>query len=292
TDEGLLLILPWHRLHSPGVGTHARDLAFRQPLCRRCTRTSVAFVEFDVVLLPQLHMPGTEQHDIALCRLLDVLFGERLFDVIDGDDIANGQPFPALEGQNVEQDAAREERFDVVHTELLETIGAAYLLLRQAIIVAYLVPNHDTDVAEPIKLRPYLADFTAKHLVVVHQLLVTKRTTRGTTRNSDREMALPEERNARLKIHAQAIDLVGLDQLCCLKHLGRSDALRGTNLIVGAPGRRPPVLAHRVHSLRFDLLYIPYSPARGHACRHPGDEPSLNKISARHPVLRGLRIGR
>src|SRR5215831_6854967 len=239
TDEWLLLILPWHRLHGPGVGTNTRDLAFRQPLCRRCTRASVAFVELNVVLLPQLHMPGMKQHDITLSRLLDVLFGERLFDVIDGDDIANGQPFPALEGQDVEQDAAREERFDVVYTELLEAVGAADLLLRQAIIVAYLVPNHDTDVAEPIKLRPDLADFTAKHLVVVHQLLVTKWTTRGTTRNRDREMALPEERNAGLKIHAQAIDLASLDQLCCLKHLGRCDAVRGTDLVVCAPWRWP-----------------------------------------------------
>src|SRR5712691_9347611 len=52
----------------------------------------------------------------------DVLFGERLFDVIDRDDMADGQSFPALERQNVEEDTAREERFDVVHTELLEAM--------------------------------------------------------------------------------------------------------------------------------------------------------------------------
>src|SRR6266545_790741 len=66
--------------------------------------------------------------------------------------------------------------------------------------------------------------------------------------DSDGEMALSEERNAGLKIHAQAIDLPGLDQLGCLKHLGRCDALRGPDLIVCSPGRWPPVFAHRVRS--------------------------------------------
>ena len=50
------------------------------------------------------------------------MFGERLFDVIDRDDMADGQSFPALERQNVEEDTAREEWFDVVHTELLEAM--------------------------------------------------------------------------------------------------------------------------------------------------------------------------
>src|SRR5262249_31511418 len=168
TDEWLLLTLTWHCLNRPRVRADTGNFAFSQPLCRGLTRASVAFVELDVVLLPQLHVPGMEQDHTALAGLFDVLFREGLFDVLDRDDIADGQPFPALQCQNIQQHAAREERFDVVDTELLEAIGATDLLLGQAVIVAYLVPDHDPDMAKPVKLRPYLADFTREHLIVVH----------------------------------------------------------------------------------------------------------------------------
>ena len=35
-----------------------------------------------------------EQHHITFARLLDILFGEGLFDVIDRDDVADREPFP------------------------------------------------------------------------------------------------------------------------------------------------------------------------------------------------------
>src|SRR5215831_8487125 len=150
-------------------------------------------------------MPSMEQHHITFARILDILFGEGLFDVIDRDDVADREPFPTFERQNVEQDATREERFNVVYAELLQTVCAADLLLCEAVVVPWLVPDYDSDVAEAVELRSHLADFTIKHLVVEHQLLVTKRATRRAARNRDREMALPKERNAGLKIHAQTV---------------------------------------------------------------------------------------
>jgi hypothetical protein len=141
----------------------------------------------------------------------------------------------SAERQNVEQDATREERFNVVYAELLQTVCAANLLLCEAVVVPWLVPDYDPDVAQAVELRSHLADFTIKHFVVEHELLVTKRTTRRATRNRDREMALPKERNAGLKIHAHTVDLSSLDQLRCLEHLGRSDALGCTDLILCSP---------------------------------------------------------
>src|SRR5262249_48501661 len=158
-----------------------------------------------------------EQHHIALPGLLNILFGESLFDVIYGDDVTNRQSFTALERQDIEQDAACEERFDVVHAELLEAVRPTDLILRQAVVVACLVANQNTNVAEAVELRSYLANFTTEHLIVIHELLVPKRTTRRATGNGNREMTLSEEWNAGFEVHTQAVDLAGLDQLCRLQ---------------------------------------------------------------------------
>jgi hypothetical protein len=235
TDERLLLILTWHCLHRPGIGAHAGDLPFRQPLRCGCTRASMAFVEFGVVLLPQLHMSGMEQHHIALPGLLDVLFGEGLFDVVHGDDVTDRQAFTALERQNIEQDAACEERFDVVDTELLEAVGPTDLVLRQTIVVACLVADQNTNVAETVELRSYLANFATEHLIVIHELLVPKRTTRRATGDGNGEMTLSEERNTGFEVHTQAVDLAGLDQLCRLQDFSRGDPLGRADLIICSP---------------------------------------------------------
>src|SRR5262249_57689520 len=107
--------------------------------------------------------------------------GEGLFDVIYGDNVTDGQSFTALERQNIEQDAACEERFDVVDTELLEAIRPTDLILCQAVVVACLVANQNTNVADTVELRSYLADFAADHLIVIHELLVPKWATRRAT---------------------------------------------------------------------------------------------------------------
>src|SRR4051812_43468519 len=108
----------------------------------------MAFVELGVVLLPQLHMPGMEQHHVALAGFFDILLGESLFDVIYGDDVTDRQSFTTLERQNIEQDAAGEERFDVVDAELLEAVRPTDLLLRQAVVVACLVAKQNANVTE------------------------------------------------------------------------------------------------------------------------------------------------
>ena len=103
--------------------------------------------------------------------------------------------------------------------ELLEAVPSTNLILRQAIVVACLVADQNTNVAETVELRSHLTDFTTEHLIVIHELWSLNGPPVGPP-GMLREMTLSEEWNAGFEVHAQAVDLAGLDQLCRLQDFG------------------------------------------------------------------------
>src|SRR2546425_959709 len=161
TGERQVGALARHRLHGPGVAADHADLALDQPAPHRRARPGAALVELRVVLLPELAVAGTEQHGVSLARLPDSLAPQRLLHVVHRDHVADGQALAALDGQDVEQDAAREERLQLLDADLFDSVRRADLFLRVAVVVTDLaVTRHHADVTEAVELRADLADLS------------------------------------------------------------------------------------------------------------------------------------
>ena len=158
------------------------DLLVDQPVRHRLAGTGAALVVLVVELLPELAVAGVEEDGIALPGLAQAGHAQGAHHVVQGDDVVDGQPIEALVAGDVEEDAAREEGPAVVDAELLESIGAAHLLLGEAVVVADLGADLVADVTEPVELRADLPDLAAEHLVVVVEDVGSERARRSAHR--------------------------------------------------------------------------------------------------------------
>jgi hypothetical protein len=66
---------------------------------------------------------GAEQHHVALLGVAEALSLQRLFVVVQRDGVADLQLVDALERGRIDQNAAREERADVLGAVFLEPPG-------------------------------------------------------------------------------------------------------------------------------------------------------------------------
>src|SRR5262249_30062101 len=130
-------------------------------------------------------------------------------------------------------------------------------------------------------------------LVVIHELLLTEWPARRPAGNGDREVALPEQRDAGLEVHPKAIDLAGFDQLGRLEHLGWRDPLGGSHLILRPPCGRPPLVPELVFGLvGLGWLVVAIAPAGPHPRGLSRADPRLDEVPPRHARLRRRGLGR
>jgi hypothetical protein len=76
--------------------------------------------------------------------------------------------------QHVEEDALGEEHAHIMDAKFLQTIGSTDVGLLQTTGIDHLIADRRADMPETIELRADLADFTAKHFIVVRQLRGTQ----------------------------------------------------------------------------------------------------------------------
>src|SRR5215813_14046327 len=114
--------------------------------------------------------------DVALG---DVLLLQRGLDIGCGDLLACVH-HPAFEPDHVDQMRAREDRLELLNSELLETIGVADLRSSEAIVESHLalvagIAHLDTNMTETVELRAGLADLGSEKLVVIDHPVVAER---------------------------------------------------------------------------------------------------------------------
>ena len=154
--EGEILVGIGHDLGSPGIGAGQRDALVDEPLGRFQADSGLPAVELVVVLHPELAPARVEEHRIALLDvgLLHVLLLQSRLQVGDGD-LLPGLHHRALQGLEIEQVAAREERLHVLDAELLHAVGAVHFLIGDAVVVAHLalvavLAHLDADMGVPV----------------------------------------------------------------------------------------------------------------------------------------------
>src|SRR5262249_55063942 len=216
TGERQIGALAGHCLYGPRVAADHADLAIDQPASDGRARPGTPLVELGVVLLPELAVPGPEQHGVALPGLANPLSPQRRLYIVHRDHVADGQTLATLDGQHVEEDAAREEGLQLLDADLLDPVRSADLLLREAVVVTDLaVARHHADVTEAVELRADLADLTDEQLVVVVELVIAEGAARGCARQHHvRAQPLAEQRDALLEHATELIDLARLDEVC------------------------------------------------------------------------------
>src|SRR4030095_15034294 len=284
TRERDVGVLAGHGLDGPRIAADDRDLPLGEPFAHRRSRSRTALVELGVVLLPQLRVAGAEEHRVALAGLADPLPRERRAHVVHRDHVADRQPLAALRRQDVQQDAAGEERLEVLDAELLQAVGAADLFLRQAVVIADLAVARDhSDVAQAVELRSDLPDLAKEQLIVIVEPVLAERPARRRAREHDvGAEALAEERDALFQHEAELVDLARLDELRRLERLRRRHPVVRAALVLRPPRRRPPLIAQRVRGLRFGAGHAAHDVSGRHARGAPRDESGLDEVAPGH----------
>src|SRR5262245_39883445 len=109
-------------LRRPRVGADASDLPIGEPSRDLEADPRLAAVESRVVLHPEAAPSRVEEHDVTGPDIGDALLGHRAPD-IDHRDLLSALQHPALVAGHVQEDAPREEWFDLLDAELLEAGG-------------------------------------------------------------------------------------------------------------------------------------------------------------------------
>ena len=120
--------------------------------------------------------PVTEEDGVTgpEVRLGHALPSQRAANILHGDFVAlRERPHPFVSG-HVHQDAARDDRLDVLDAELSQAVGAPHFLHGDAVVehVPLGAIRHrqaGTDMAEPVELRTDLPDLRAHELVMSDQ---------------------------------------------------------------------------------------------------------------------------
>src|SRR5690606_13197414 len=195
----------------------------REPLDGRDARARLARAVRLVVDVPELTPAGVEQHRIARSDLVDALHRERALDVLDRDDVGRIEPLDALVARDVEQQAARKERADLLDAELRQAVRRAELGELETVVEDVVAVDLRADVAEPVELRADLAELAADELVVEDDAVLGARYEGRQTRNREAEVPVAEERHALLVRAAELVDPALADQRGSLEDLGRRD---------------------------------------------------------------------
>ncbi len=153
----------------------------------------------------------------------------------------------ALVAGNIDQDAARDDRLDVLDTERLEAalaaVASCQILLRESVVVHVLQcpvghPHHTPLMTERVVLRTHLADIAGEVFLLCEPLALFLR--------CRRHMGNQIERAVSILRHLRFVDvseLVGLPRFGDaqrLEYLLGRDVVRVARLILGAVRRGPP----------------------------------------------------
>jgi hypothetical protein len=235
------------------------------PTTPACTSSEEPFGDFHadagltgleglVIRLPQLAPSGVEEHAVAGLKgeTLHALIFQRALDVGQGHDVTGLQHLDALEGRDVEQDAARHDRVELFDTEFLQAGLAEDIRFRKAIVVAHVAcvgdaVRRNADMAEPVELGADLADLRGDDFVLVDDGIGAGRAAAARARALQIEGPATERGDRAVVFAAQLVDLARVD-------LGQSPQYDlGPGVPVGRPGFvalapqgvRPPALADR-----------------------------------------------
>jgi len=97
--------------------------------------------------------------------------------------------------------------------------------------------------AEKVELRPHLPDLGGYEFVVIDEPVFAERAAGRTAGDTQREDTFAEQRHRGFIVVSQLVDLAVLNPLGGIENFRRRDVVRRAGLIVGAPFRRPPLLA-------------------------------------------------
>ena len=256
-------------LQPPGVRTDHRDLALREVVAHLRADPGLARAVLGVVgrdllrrlvarmvVLPQAVPAGAEHDDVALAGIVDALAFERRVVVVERDRVSLLEHVDALERRHVDQQAAGEERADLLGPHLLEAAGAGDVGELRAVVEIVVVgppldaADLDHRMAETVELRADLADLRRDQLVHegLREVLAgpAQRAVRRVAGDAERERPPRHQRHVVGIGHAECDDLALLDELRGgHPFLGR-DVVGAARLVVGAELARPPALVDRV----------------------------------------------
>ena len=249
--EGEILVGVRHDLDRPGVGCRQAEILLDHPARDFEADARLAVVVAVVVLHPERSPAGIEEDRIARFDVvfLHVLALQCRPDVRERNFLARVH-HPAFHRLDVDEMAAREQRLQLLGSELLQAIGVADLGGGEAVVEMHLalvavLAELDADVAEAVKLRADLADFGREELVVIDELVRAERAAGRATGNAQRECARAEQRHALLVGAADLVDLAVANPFDGIENLGRRDVVRGSGFVGRAPFRGPPFRRRR-----------------------------------------------
>ena len=102
---------------------------------------------------------------------------------------------------------AGEDRSDLLHAELRETVCVAKLGELESVVEDVFTVHACSDVAESVELGPDLSQFTAHHLVVADDLTGALGSARWQSRHREAKMPVAEQRHPELVHAAELVDL-------------------------------------------------------------------------------------
>ena len=180
-----------------------------------------------------------QDHHIAFGDLRQALGFHGRFDVLDRDLLAQFH-WTALQRLEVQQDAAGEERFDMLDAQLLHAIAPDHLAGRDA-VVEQLGVSTDADMCETVELGADLADLGRQEIVHPDHVVLAERPAGEPGGGAHREHPLAEQRHLCLIGAGKRDRVAGLDQLGGFQSLGRRHQVGGARLVIGAVFRGVPV---------------------------------------------------
>ncbi len=223
-----------------GIGADHRDVALDQPARGVQPDAGLARIEGGVVGDPVSAPAGMQQHHVARAGRLQPLALQRGFEVGGGDLVARLHR-AAAQGGDVQQNAAGEERLDVLDAQLRRA-GAAEDLSRRGAVVEHVRVAADADMRQPVELGAHLADLGGDEIVHPDDLVRAQRPARQPARAAQREDPVAEKRHVGGVVAADGDHPAPPDQLCRLECLGRRHQVRRAGHIPGAVLGLGPVL--------------------------------------------------